>query len=229
MPPSNTNTTNIIDGDDNEYTVPLQDQRVFGAGLKRKRVHFVPASADDAEPSPQPPAKGVGDYYLSIVLGKDKQADTSATAEVEPAPLDLCPTCHTPLPPSPQTKPHESTLPHQLSLPASHPPSSLPRQHIGLKYLCRHGWDPDSRLGLGKSGEGRTGVVKVRWKADTVGLGVKVDKGFKGQRRDKVGKLLGAKEVRDKVEGERRKGERLREEFWGRVDVDAYLNGRSGG
>ncbi|KAI9760704.1 MAG: hypothetical protein M1840_002352 [Geoglossum simile] len=220
MPPPN--TTNAVDDDDDEYFIPLQDQRVFGAGLKRKRVHFVPA-APTAEALPQPPAKAIGDYYLSVVLGKDKQ---TAPVETEHQTPPLCPACHTPLGPSPQKTPHESTLPHQISLPHSHPPSSLPRQHIGLRYLCKHGWDPDSRLGLGKSGEGRRGAIKVVWKGDTVGLGVKADNGVvRGKGKEKP---LGAKEVRKKAEEEKRRGEKLREEFWGRVDVDAYLNGKAG-
>jgi hypothetical protein len=72
--------------------------------------------------------------------------------------------------------------------------------------------------------------VKVKWKGDTVGLGAKsigkvegVGMVDKGKRREK----LSAKEVRKLEEEEKRKGERLRDAFYGRVDVEKYL-GRGG-
>ena len=43
---------------------------------------------------------------------------------------------------------------HQICLQHSYPPSHLDRNHQGLRYLSYHGWDPDSRLGLGLSGKG---------------------------------------------------------------------------
>ncbi|KAI9857872.1 MAG: hypothetical protein M1813_007987 [Trichoglossum hirsutum] len=216
--------------DDDEYFIPLQDQRVFGAGLKRKRVQFVPATRDGVDASP-PVATletpSIRDYYLSVVLpqSKDKETNTNppSCSNSEQQAATICPSCHLPLPPTPQ-KPHESTLPHQVSLPHSHPPSSLPREHIGLQYLCAHGWDPDSRAGLGANGEGVRYPVKVKWKGDTVGLGVKVSGVGRGAVADK-GKVkkLGAKEVRKREEEQRRKGERLREQFYASVDVETYL------
>ncbi|KAE9371559.1 hypothetical protein N431DRAFT_426210 [Stipitochalara longipes BDJ] len=59
-----------MSSDDDTYEIPLQDQRVFGAGIKRKRVKFVPSAAV----SPVPPtssgasAKSVSDFYLRLVL-----------------------------------------------------------------------------------------------------------------------------------------------------------------
>ncbi|KAH0536025.1 hypothetical protein FGG08_007074 [Glutinoglossum americanum] len=224
--------------DDDEYFIPLQDQRVFGAGLKRKRVHFVPATENGPQASPpKPETPSIQDYYLSIVLPNtkstpspnNKQSPTTCSSSDNPPTLDppLCPTCHLPLPSAPQ-KPHESTLPHQLSLPHSHPPSSLPRQHIGLQYLCAHGWDPDSRSGLGARGEGVRFPVKVRWKGDTVGLGIKGGEKVGGGVARKGGKVkkkekLGAKEVRKLEEEGRRRGERLKNTLYGRVDVEEYL------
>lgn len=61
--------------DDEDYFVPLEDQRVFGAGIKRKRVPFVRASDDlqttaPSAPISHTPARSVADIYSSIVLSK---------------------------------------------------------------------------------------------------------------------------------------------------------------
>lgn len=69
------------DGED--YFLPLEDQRVFGAGIKRKRVPFVrpsdhgtlsttadQAAASSAVRQTSEPATSVADRYLSIVLPK---------------------------------------------------------------------------------------------------------------------------------------------------------------
>lgn len=57
--------------DDDEYEIPLRDQRYFGAGIKRKRIQFVP-SADPAQSTslPSTPSTTAADRYLSIVLKK---------------------------------------------------------------------------------------------------------------------------------------------------------------
>ncbi|KAH9820867.1 glycine rich nucleic binding domain [Teratosphaeria destructans] len=67
---------------DEEYEVPLRDQRYFGAGIKRKRVQFVPSTEDT--PSVRslpvtPPALSAADRYLSIVRkGRRDERATSA-------------------------------------------------------------------------------------------------------------------------------------------------------
>ena len=51
-----------------EYYIPLVDQRVFGAGIKRKRVPFVPAGSDFVDGRPGGHNPDLSDRYLSIVL-----------------------------------------------------------------------------------------------------------------------------------------------------------------
>lgn len=68
--------------DDEDYFVPLEDQRVFGAGIKRKRVTFVRASDDllttaPSAPASNTPARSVADIYSSIVLSKKHKGDTN--------------------------------------------------------------------------------------------------------------------------------------------------------
>lgn len=185
---------------DEDYFVPLQDQRVFGAGIRRKRVPFVRSSEHELNtttaataPPPPPtsttPGSNVANKYLSIVLPKNEQprsdqgpapAPASASGPESSAPViqakpkqTNCEICNLPL--HSAEKLHEASLAHQLCLSHSHPPSHFDRTRHGLRYLSAYGWDPDSRLGLGMPGrEGIREPVKGRLKADTVGLGVRL-------------------------------------------------------
>lgn len=219
---------------DDSYFLPSEDQRVFGAGLKRKRVQFVPAAPSEPPllaPSATP-SRNTSERYLSIVF-PSAHHDSTHTSVVRPniaeaAPTPICHICNLPLDSDPPTspaasKPHESSLVHQLCLAHSHPPSHLDRARQGLKYLSSYGWDPDSRLGLGAKGEGIRAPLKGAVKNDTVGLGVK--KGLKmGQAGgERVVRRLDAKGVRRKDDEDRKRGERLREMFYGNPDVDRYM------
>lgn len=237
--------------DENEsedYFVPLVDQRVFGAGIKRKRVPFVPASTLEANiPNTTTPRPTVGARYLDIVLPPSKRSRSepplassdvannperdSILAGSPPAVPSICPTCHAPL----LTTTHSTSISHQLSQPHVHPPSHLPRAHVGLRYLTRHGWDPDARVGLGKSGQGISHPIKAVEKRDTVGLHEKKKEESNGREKPiKISqegqgegevKRLNAKEVRRKEAEIRRERERLRQNLFGRVDVEGYLAG----
>lgn len=73
--------------DEDTYQIPLQDQRIFGAGIKRQRVRFVPSSSAPAtEPSTTAGGKSISDRYLCLVLSKQtppsSYVDTS-TSDVE--------------------------------------------------------------------------------------------------------------------------------------------------
>ena len=230
------------EGDDEYYTVPLTDQAVFGAGLKRKRVPFVAASTTTVN-SQIPIPTLASSKYLSIVLPEAQNTPSlsavSASAQESEPQIPKCEICSLPLPTSrdaaamgdeeePATlhtpAPHTATLVHQVCLTHSHPPSHLDRTRKGLKYLSSYGWDPDARVGLGREGgEGRLAPVRAKEKNDTLGLGVKLKKGLgKPQEITKV-QLLDAKAVRKKGLVDRRKEERLRRMMWGKEDVEKYL------
>lgn len=72
--------SNFQEEDDEDYYLPLQDQRVFGAGIRRKRVPFVRSSEHELStinperPSSIPPGPSIADTYLSIVLKKQKNS-----------------------------------------------------------------------------------------------------------------------------------------------------------
>ncbi|KAI9724069.1 MAG: hypothetical protein M1812_000787 [Candelaria pacifica] len=221
--------------DEEEYFIPLQDQRVFGAGLKRKRVQFIPSASSTTNPIQSPPKpsnpKALGDDYLSIVLSKTQQS-SAANSQQEPElqpPEPLCEICNLPLRDTnnlaiPSTKVHESSLAHQVCLTHSHPPSHLDRTRPGLKYLSSYGWDPDSRLGLGASGEGLRIPIKGKVKNDTVGIGINLEKlKKKGSSVQGKEEKLNAKEVRRRENEGRKRRERLQELFYRSEDLERYL------
>jgi hypothetical protein len=74
--------------DDDTYEIPLQDQRVFGAGIKRKRVKFVPSAAASSAPpiSSGASAKSVSDFYLKLVLPSgDESSKEAPPAAISPS------------------------------------------------------------------------------------------------------------------------------------------------
>lgn len=229
------------EGDD-DYLIPLQDQRVFGAGIKRKRVHFIPAISDPPVISPElTKPSPAGDRYLSIVMPLARSdrdylhstGDTSEDANPQtPSSIGatLCQICNLPiLPystgPTSSTTPHEASITHQVCLTHSHPPSHLERSRSGLKYLSSYGWDPDSRLGLGASGQGIRIPIKPKVKANTVGLGTEVAQRKNGHSRSapKARDKLDAKKIRKEHAGSKLERESLRELFYGNEDVEKYL------
>ncbi|PTB66781.1 hypothetical protein BBK36DRAFT_1118187 [Trichoderma citrinoviride] len=230
--------------DSDDEDIPLHHKRPFGAGLKRKRIEFVRATDADAGNTIKDAAKqsaSIGDVYASIVLGSSSKnssatpqaigdekdgpnEDGAASATKEETEPPICPVCSLPITTTPQQ--HEASLAHQVSLEHSHPPSALDRSRMGLRALESQGWDPDSRLGLGRTGEGARFPIKAAPKEDTLGLGA--TKPQVVEVKEKKPRALSRREMRALAERERRKGERLQAEIYGRVDVEKYLRGNGG-
>jgi hypothetical protein len=227
---------------DDEYEIPLQDQRVFGAGLKRKRIHFVPSSSvPTTPPSTTTNTTTAGDRYLSIVLSKSDHGSRSASAppsttsaHEEKATDDCssivhCEICSMPLSSAPEPSHiHEASIAHQVSLEHSHPPSHLDRSRLGLRYLQSQGWDPDSRLGLGVQGKGIQFPIKAKPKDDKMGLGLTLPDFHNGERvvmaKEVPKEKLDAGKVRKLEEKDRRRRQRLQEIFYRNDDVERYLS-----
>lgn len=222
--------------DDETYEIHLQDQRVFGAGIKRQRVKFVPSSSSTPTPA-SPPSQSASDLYLSIVLSKNEPRITKHAPVILPlaqeSNSDICEICKLPLssaldsedPSNPaKPRPHEASLSHQVCLAHSHPPSHIDRSRKGLGILSSMGWDPDMRVGLGAAGQGIRFPVKAKPKDDTMGIGVVLPPESERRKRGMVEKLDAGK-VRKLYEKDRRKGERLREMFYRNDDVERYLGG----
>ncbi|MBE3042002.1 G patch domain-containing protein [Candidatus Bathyarchaeota archaeon] len=235
--------TESRDPDDyeNDDDIPLEHKKPFGAGLKRKRsVAFVRASDPElhtttfATPQAQTPStNSVADFYLNLVMkgSKDKVPEP---APPEPAEAQIplaqqavmsqyiCSVCNTPLDASDIRK-HEASIPHQVALTHSHPPSAIDRSRMGLSYLSSFGWDPDARRGLGPDGQGIRDPIRVRPKDDTLGLGVVIPQEYIDKAREPKPKKMSIKDLRAREAEERAKGERLREMFYRSDDVLRHL------
>ena len=223
---------------EDDYFLPLEDQRVFGAGIKRKRIDFVPAADNSVSnitvtTGSATQKSNVADRYLSIVMQPSEDVSTTTPelrstkkTEGHPSSGDVCSVCKQPLLPS-----HESTLAHQVCLDHSHPPSHLDRSRHGVRYLSSYGWDPDERIGLGARAEGLRYPIKPVPKYDTAGLQEKRDLEAEAARtkprrkevRPEKPVMVNAKEVRKREQEAKQKAEKLRSIFYGSEDVERYL------
>lgn len=217
-------------GSDNEDDIPLHRKKAFGAGLKRKKVEFVPAQDPDASSTINGAGTNststlIGDLYASVVLKQDAPP-TSNNKEPE-----TCSVCGLPI--TTTKEKHEASLAHQASITHSHPPSALDRSRMGLRTLASRGWDPDARVGLGREGEGMRYPIKVLAKEDNMGIGAAEEaKRLEEERKKKKVvveepvKVLSAKELKAQEVKQRKKGEVLQREIFGRGDLDQYLQRR---
>lgn len=200
-------------------------QKPFGAGLKRKRVRFIPASTntDTSEIAALPKSVKTGgevsSLYLSLVgLGSPRESGSTSTNTLTPP--EACSECALPII---DVHTHTTSTAHQSSLPHSHPPHPYDRSSLGLKVLTESGWDPDARVGLGRTGEGIRYPIKPVPKDDKLGIGVKPKKG--GVLVEVV-KKVGVKHAR-KLEGDKRtRRMKLMGELRGGVDIEEVLNAK---
>lgn len=222
--------------DEEDDDVPLHRKKPFGAGLKRKRVEFVPAQDVDggissANGATRSSGVRAGDLYARVVLrGNSAQSparaggkDDIGHADSADEALRVCSVCALPIRATLQK--HEATLAHQACMPHSHPPSALDRTRMGLRALSAQGWDPDSRLGLGRDGDGVRFPIKVTAKEDTLGIGATAPPPKARAKAREETAPLNAKQMRALAERDRTRGERLQREMYGSLDVDAYLRG----
>ncbi|KAL7627471.1 hypothetical protein AAE478_001664 [Parahypoxylon ruwenzoriense] len=220
---------------DPEYDIPLQDKHPFGSGLKRKRVVFVPASSGDLntteDSTSAKSSQSISDLYLSMVLPQEKENSQSPSAKASgtaPAPL-VCEICHLPVDENAEfsdatgsaARPHEASIAHQVCITHSYPPSALDRSRMGLSVLQSQGWDPDSRTGLGVQQQGMQYPIKAKPKNNTLGIGVQVPKNLEAKKEK--AQTYDAKKVRKMAEEDKKRRERLRQQFYGNPDVERYL------
>ena len=239
-----TEVLKLNDAAEDKYFIPESEQKIFGAGIKRKRVNFVPAETNASSSVDNrrevAASNAVGARYLSVVLpgtgspGEEtllpkSSIKSESTIHTSGDKDTLCEICKLPLGPSTgitlnSYQPHESSLAHQVCLLHSHPPSHLDRTRQGLKYLSSYGWDPDSRRGLGATGQGRLAPIKPQPKNDTVGLGVcRVPRKAGQSMKEAKPKRLDAKETRKVEEEARRKRRKLQDLFCQSEEVERYL------
>lgn len=223
------------EGHEDVEDVPLHHRKPFGSGLRRNEIKFVPASTEDdvgpADSIGKSSGQDISDFYLNMVL-KKPTAGTNTSTVAEDAQIELCEVCKMPFTSSTsaETKSgggkathHEASIVHQVCLAHSHPPSALDRTRTGLSILEAAGWDPDSRTGLGATGQGVQYPVKVKRKEDKLGVGVVVPKGLQVKKQKEKPKMLDAKKVRKLEAADRKKTDKLQQQLFGKVDLERYL------
>ncbi|KAK1140035.1 hypothetical protein N8T08_010944 [Aspergillus melleus] len=105
-------------GNDEDYFLPVEDQRVFGAGISRKRVNFVRSSDHElnttrTSSAPAPSTQtgpSIANKYLSIVLSKSQSSGSTTPDTSTPPPSTFDPNATQSAPPSPSasSQPHDA-------------------------------------------------------------------------------------------------------------------------
>jgi hypothetical protein len=171
--------------DDETYEIPLQDQRVFGAGIKRKRVKFVPSSsAIHAQQASITPSKSVSALYLSLVLPQDAPSadeSTNLTFASAPQPTSLedaakplasgvCEICKLPISCDEMPTSNDDFLSSSRDLEICPPPKPRPHEASIAHQVClTHSYPPSH---LDRTRKGLTYLSSYGWDPDSrFGLG----------------------------------------------------------
>lgn len=174
--------------DDDTYEIPLQDQRVFGAGIKRKRVKFVPSEAVSSNPpsSSDASAKSVSDFYLKLVLKSQDESSTDAAPAAsspsktirlpngsQPNPPEqtrqqVCEICNLPLTADPETS--DIIEEEEIATSEVRPAKSRPHEASLAHQVCLTHSHPPSHLDRNR--KGLAYLSSYGWDPDArVGLG----------------------------------------------------------
>ncbi|KAH5099805.1 hypothetical protein HBH70_180040 [Parastagonospora nodorum] len=202
-------------------TIPFAQQPAYGRGLWKNPIHFVSAAPDT--PIATAPGKGntMAEKYMAIMF---PNGQPQPKADAYPA----CGICGEPVKEKDQRM-HFLSPAHQAALPRAPIPSAIDRTRMGLKYMSKHGYDVDARVGLGASGQGMLFPLVPKEKRDKFGLGI--DKKEHEKKRAlggasaadvKEGRLDAGK-VRKLAKVEKRKHDKLQRMFYGNDEVEKYL------
>ncbi|KAF2704521.1 hypothetical protein K504DRAFT_118409 [Pleomassaria siparia CBS 279.74] len=201
------------ENEDGVSTRPFVEQPAYGHGLWRSPINFIPAARalPEVPAAPSPDPNSVAARYLAIVF-------PSGQPKLESDAYPLCGVCGAPV--KEDQRAHMMTPVHQSAVPRAPVPSSIDRTRMGLKYLKKHGFDVDSRMGLGVNGQGMLFPIVPKEKRNKHGLGVQIQKGTV-EKQAMV--RLDAGKVRKMVESDKKKHERLQRMFYADEKVDKYL------
>lgn len=100
---------------------------------------------------------------------------------------------------------------------------------MGLRYMQKHGYDVDARVGLGAAGQGMLFPLVPKEKRDKFGLGI--DKKEHTRRRALGGAsafevkqgTLDAGKIQKLAKIEKKRHEKLQKLFYGNDEVEKYL------
>ncbi|KAH9865642.1 hypothetical protein J1614_009228 [Plenodomus biglobosus] len=204
-------------------TVPFVQQHPFGRGLWKNPISFVPAAADDAVPTTVSSTLGktMAEKYLAIMF-------PNGQPQPKPEAYPLCGICGEPVKETDQ-RIHYLSPAHQAALPRAPIPSAIDRTRMGLKYMEKHGYNVDARVGLGAAGQGMLFPLVPKEKRDKLGLGI--DKKEHTKRRALGGATdfevrqgkLDAGKIQKLAKVEKRRHDKLQKLFYGNDEVEKYL------
>lgn len=208
-------------------TAPFVQHPAYGRGLWKNPINFVSAASDAPTPTINPTnGLTMAQKYLAIMF---PNGQPQPIAEAYP----LCGICGEPVKETDQ-RTHYLSPAHQAALPRAPIPSAIDRTRMGLKYMSKHGYDVDARLGLGAEGQGMLFPLVPREKRDKLGLGI--DKKEHEKKRSlggaskadvKEGRLDAGK-IRKLEKVQKRRHDKLQRMFYANDDVEKYL-GEAGG
>jgi hypothetical protein len=211
----------LLAEDPNISTIPFVEQRHFGRGLWKKPINFVPSAPEVQPTTPSTNGKTIAEKYLAIMF---PNGQPPPKAEAYPQ----CGICGEPVKET-DHRIHYLSPAHQAALPREPIPSAIDRTRMGLKYMAKHGYDVDARVGLGAAGQGMLFPLVPKEKRDKFGLGI--DKKEHEQRKTlggasradvKEGRLDAGK-VRKLAQVEKRRHDKLQRQFYGNDEVEKYL------
>ncbi|KAH4209204.1 hypothetical protein HBH64_026130 [Parastagonospora nodorum] len=202
-------------------TIPFAQQPAYGRGLWKNPIHFVSAAPDT--PIATAPGKGntMAEKYMAIMF---PNGQPQPKADAYPA----CSICGEPVKEKDQRM-HFLSPAHQAALPRAPIPSAIDRTRMGLKYMSKHGYDVDARVGLGASGQGMLFPLVPKEKRDKFGLGIEKKEHEKkralggASAADVKEGRLDAGKVRKLAKVEKRKHDKLQRMFYGNDEVEKYL------
>ncbi|KAL5114657.1 hypothetical protein ACEQ8H_007450 [Pleosporales sp. CAS-2024a] len=209
--------------DDGDFaTIPFTQQPAYGRGLWKNPIQFVSATPDTQQnTTPQAKENTLAEKYLAIMF---PDGQPQPKAEAYPA----CGICGEPVKER-DPRMHYLSPAHQATLPRAPIPSAMDRTRMGLKYMSKHGYDVDARVGLGANGQGILFPLVPKEKRDKLGLGI--DKKEHEKKRvlggasiaDVKQGRLDAGKVRKLAKIEKRKHDKLHRIFYGDDEVEKYL------
>lgn len=215
--------------EDDEYFLPLVDQRVFGAGIKRKKVNFVPENGEVSTPTA---SESPASRYLSIVFKNKPIPDPKPESIQEESSL-ICTKCGHVLHEEESQGETDNQCQHDYFDLAAKTPSHIDRTRLGHRLLTTQGWNPDLRKGLGRNAEGIAIPVKAVPKNDTAGLGLMTDLDEDNKPERKKRKVFevneiplvkqNAKQAREHAERDVKRTAKLRETFYGSIEHEKLL------
>jgi len=203
-------------------TAPFVQHPAYGRGLWKNPIQFVSAASDAPVISKtSTTGRTMAEKYLAIMF-------PNGQPQPKPEAYPACGICGEPVKETEQRM-HYLSPAHQAALPRAPIPSAIDRSRMGLKYMSKHGYDVDARVGLGASGQGMLFPLVPKEKRDKFGLGIDKKEHEKKRALGGASKAdvkegrLDAGKIRKLAQVQKRKHDKLQRMFYGNDEVEKYL------